>query len=283
MKFVICAFFLAAAVLGLVYPMDWPLANGLVSKNFGYNDNGRPVLGINFAANGQVKPAEQGELLFSSAGTASSLPGVLGSWVALDHGGGIIGIYGRMAPDNTEVPVLAEKSDILGQSGISGWSGEQGVYFSLFDRKERRWINPSILINPLPDSGLPVIQSVKLKDSGGSLINLGQTKTISQGRYTVLVEAAVQTRNRSLLAPFRITCSVNGAEIGRLGFDAYSARSGTLMAYRNGLVPVSQVYSSLSAFELGDAGFPRGQTTMEIIVQDAAGNSRNLIYRFAAE
>ena len=263
--------------------MEWPSSDGAIQKNFGWNNEGQPVLGASFGSQGDVRAADYGELLFQNDGNgASRLPSPLGSWTALDHGGGIIGIYSRMGPMNRQIPDIVYASDVIGGSGISGWSNQAGFYFSLFDRKERRWINPEMIINQSPDPRPPVIQAVLLRDSEGRLFNLAQTGTISQGRYTIIAETAQIIQGQSL-APFRIICSINGIEAGGLNFETYSARDGVLMVYRNGLVPVRQVYAPYPAFELGSTGFTRGQITLDIIAQDAGGNSSNITRRFTVE
>jgi len=55
------------------------------------------------------------------------------------------------------------------------------------------------------------------------------------------------------------------------------------VVYRNGLVPVRQVYAQAPAYEAADVWFTRGQTTLEIIAQDIAGNVRNVVYRLMVE
>jgi hypothetical protein len=142
-----------------------------------------------------------------------------------------------------------------------------------------------MIISPPEDTRAPLIQSVVLKNAEGRIINPAQTRTIGQGRYTVLVEATDtrQSPNESPLAPHRILCSVNGIEIGGLAFETLSVRDGTLMAYRNGLVPARQIYAPFPAFEAGEVSFTRGQAAIEIIVQDILGNTRNLIYRLQVE
>jgi hypothetical protein len=80
-------------------------------------------------------------------------------------------------------------------------------------------------------------------------------------------------------SPLRIVCSVNGAETGSLSFEAISARDGVLMVYRNGLVPAEQIYANFPAFEAAGVFLNRGQASLEIIVQDIAGNSRSIINR----
>jgi len=270
-----------------LFSMDWPSPAGVMKKNFGWNDEGLPHLGISFEGEGEIAAAETGELLYRlrEGDSASRLPSPLGSWLALDHGDGIISIYGRY--DNGSSPALpeqAEKGSVLGVSGISGWSSEKGFYFQLFDRKERRWINPLMIIGA-EDTRPPAIISVRLKDAQGRFFDPSQTRNLSQGRYVVSVNAVDTMRlpNESPLAPFRIICSLNGSEAGILNFETYSARNGSLMVYRNGLVPVKQVYAPHPAYEVADVWFSRGQTTLEIIAQDIAGNVRNAVFRLVVE
>ena len=286
--FCLILIFIFHSNISSLFSMEWPSEDGIISRNFGWNNEGQPSLGIIYRTSNNVKAANQGELLFQSEGyiNASRLPSPLGSWAALDHGEGIISIYSRMSPDTGHVPDTVNNSGIIGRAGISGWSNENGVYFQLYDRRERRWINPVMIISPLPDPGAPVIQAVRLRDNQGRLHDLAQIRTISQGRYTILVESGrvfAPAQNRPSLAPFRIISLVNGTETGMLNFETYSARDGVLMVYRNGLFPVDQIYSMYPAYELGTASFSRGQAALEIIAQDADGNSRNSVFRFTVE
>ena len=284
--------FIIPAVFYL-FPMDWPSPQGIITRNFGWNDRGLPHLGISFSSEGSIGAAEDGELLFrcTEGYGASRLPSPLGSWIALDHGDGIISIYarfsgGRLEDANNEAANNnLRKGSILGASGMSGWSSGGGFYFQLFDRKERRWINPSMIITPSEDSRPPVILSVRLKNEKGDTIDPSQTRAVNQGRYFVYVDAMDTMRqpNENPLAPYRIICSINGSETGVLNFETYSARDGTLMVYRNGLVRVKQVYAPFPAYEVADVWLSRGQTTLEIIAQDIAGNVRNIVYRLMVE
>jgi hypothetical protein len=265
--------------------MDWPLPDAVMIRNFAFNDRGRPVMGTVFEGEGPVLAAEAGELIFSRRGgeTASRLPAPLGAWTALDHGDGLISIYSRHE-DGGSVPHRAARGDPIAAAGISGWSGRDGLYFILYDRRERRWVNPSMIITPFPDTRQPQILAVDLRNDQGVLVPRGQAR-ISQGRYTVLVAAADTMINPqgTTLAPHRIVCSVNGNEIGSLLFETISARNGTLMVYRSGLEPAAQVYAPFPAFEIGEAFLTRGQASLEIVVQDIAGNARNVLSRLTVE
>jgi len=271
-----------------LHSMDWPSARGVMKKNFGWNNEGLPHLGIFFETEGHLTAADEGELFYSrrEGDTASRLPSPLGSWAALDHGDGIVSVYARYDDKSSgTLPGQVEKGRVLGEAGISGWSSQRGFYFQLFDRKERRWINPSLIVPPPEDTRQPEVLSVRLKDSQGNLINPYQTRNLSQGRYTIIVNAVDTLRlsGENPLAPYRIICSLNGSEAGALNFETYSTRDGQLMVYRNGLLPVRQIYSPVPAYEVADVWFSRGQTTLEIIAQDIAGNARNVLYRLLVE
>jgi hypothetical protein len=277
--------FILAALLPA---MDWPSEEAVLQGNFGFNDGGQPLLGTVFQGEGTVENVEDGELLFvhRNDDTAGALPSPLGSWVAVDHGDGIISIYGRLKDlGSSVINERPWKKYPLASMGRTGWSGKSGVYFSLFDRKNRRWVNPSMIISPFQDTMAPVIQSVRLRNADGVLVDPALTRTISQGRYTVSVAAwdTLLSANESPLAPHRLICSVNGSETGQLGFETYSARDGALMVNRNGLVPAREVYAFPGSYEIGELWLTRGQASLEIIAQDVAGNTRNLLFRLIVE
>jgi hypothetical protein len=284
--------------------MDWPSAEGTVTANFGLNERGRPCLGMVFQSEGPILSADEGELVFyrGQESEASALPSPLGSWVAYDHGDGILGIYSRFednpaaAPEQVfddggmiflrprERPVRPQRGETIALSGISGWSDQEGFYFTLYDRRERRWVNPSLVIVPFPDDRPPEILSVQLQSSDGRLIPPAQTR-IDQGRYSIIVNVADSpSRSSSVrLAPHRLGVFLNGAEAGSLNMETFSARDGVLSVRRNGLAPVSEVYAPYPALKVGEAWFTRGQTSLELIARDVAGNEAGLIRRLEVE
>jgi hypothetical protein len=273
--------------------MDWPSNEAWMASNFGTNDGGNPVIGTIWTGQGVVRSAETGELLFDrNVNNADRLPSPLGAWIALDHGDGLISIYARLDENkDLSLPVTVEKGMVIGGTGDSGWSNQSGFYFLLFDRKERRYVNPAMIIQPIPDVKPPVIQSVILKDSAGMTIDLTQKdknstviKSINQGTYTVF--AAVfdgVDAGENMLAPFKLICSLNGLEVGAITFETFFSRNGVLMVYRNGPVPVRTVYAEIPYLDLGVASFVRGQTALEIIAQDINENSQSAVFRINVE
>jgi hypothetical protein len=285
----------AALALGLfagggvffAFALDWPSENGILVSNFGLNEQGTVVQENTFRASGPIYPSDVGELVFyqDASNSASRFPSPLGSWMALDHGDNIIGIYSRFE-DRKGGPVttIVERETIIGQAGKSGWTDEEGFSFAFFDRKERRWINPSIVISPLDDDRPPVIRQVELRGVSGISINPAQTRNIVQGAYSVYVDAYdTISASGEILAPNRIICSVNGSEAEELKFEFTVAKKGKRMVYRKGLVPAERVYYSPPGYEAGNVRFSRGQATLVIEVRDIAENSRSVTYRLNIE
>jgi murein DD-endopeptidase MepM/ murein hydrolase activator NlpD len=279
---------------GFLSAMNWPSETAVMIRNFGSNDRGRPVLGMVFEGDTQVLAAESGEVIFTHNrnNAASRLPSPLGAWTAIDHGDGLISIYSRYADDSPggvpgggafalddeTIPLISvQKQEPIAVSGISGWSSQNGFYFQVYDKRERSWINPAMLVTPQRETRPPQILSVELLNAQGLPV---QSRNLSQGRYTVIVNSnATASPRGSLFAPQRIVCSINGAEAGSLNFEAISARDGVLMVFRNGLVPARQVYSNFPAYEAAIVFLSRGQVNLEVIVQDINGNSRNYVSR----
>jgi hypothetical protein len=266
--------------------MDWPLPSAAMISNFGSNDQGRPVLGTVFEGEGEILAADAGELIFSWSGkeSASRLPSPLGSWSAIDHGDGLVSVYGRHGEEGGNQSLKqVERGDRIAAAGSSGWSRRGGYYFVLYDRKERRWVNPSMVITPFPDTVSPQIQGIRFHREDGRVVEGGQIRT-SQGKYTIVVNTVDTLLERGLpLAPHRIVCSVNGEEAGSLSFETICARDGILLVNRNGLVPALRVYARYPTFEAGEVHLSRGQAILEVIVQDIAGNSRSASTRIIVE
>ncbi|MDR2097458.1 MAG: peptidoglycan DD-metalloendopeptidase family protein [Spirochaetaceae bacterium] len=269
------------------FAVDWPSKSAVMISNFGGSDAGRPVLGDTFQADGAVGAIEKGEIIFTRnvSVSTSRFHAPLGNMIALDHGDGLLTIYSRIEETHGEPQKMVNAAETIGFAGTSGWSKTKGFYLSIFDKKERRWVNPSLIIPVLPDTRPPSIRSVKLKNSANQIIDIAAVSTIRQGAYTIIVHAEDTRLNAAdpPLMPLRIICSVNGVEAGYLAFETFSARDGVLMMFRNGLVPVSEIYSHAPAVEAGEVFFNRGLGTLEIIVQDAGPNSRSAFYRLFIE
>ena len=268
--------------------IDWPSNDSRVLENFGWNDRGSPSLFYSFESEGSIRSGDSGEIIFSRnpSDSVSNIPSPLGSWMAIEQTDGLIGIYGRYETREHEaISHIVEKDAILAFSGKSGWSSRTGFSFTFFDRKEKRWVNPAMILPVLRDTRAPVIRQVLLAGQDNRIINPSQRRNFPQGNYRILVDAVdtLVNANEPSLAPHRITCMVNGIETAELHMETFSGQNGSLMAYRKTAAPAAQVYSSHPSYEIGEVWFNRGQAVLEIIVTDVAGNSRNAVYRLTVE
>ncbi|MCL1928876.1 MAG: hypothetical protein FWG07_08815 [Treponema sp.] len=273
-----------------VFGIGWPVREGYLAANFGMNDGGVPLLGNFIVSSGSVFPADVGDLIFvyDPENPAAQFPSPLGSWMALDHGDNIVGIYSRFDQRRDAlVPTIVDTSTVLASTGKSGWSERDGLYFAFFDRRERRWVNPAVLItgtiSGVEDTVPPVIRQVELRNMAGNSFNPATIQRLPQGLYTIYIDAwdTIEQGGESL-APNRITCSVNGAEAGVLSFETLISKDGKRMVYRNGTVPASEVFDE-RGFSLGDIHLTRGQATLVIEARDMADNARSVTYRLTIE
>ncbi|MDR2901294.1 MAG: hypothetical protein LBV20_07240 [Treponema sp.] len=270
-----------------VFAIDWPSDNGRVLHNFGWNDKGQPSLFHSFESEGAIRSADSGEIIFinDTEHMASSIPSPLGSWMAIEQGDGLIGIYSRFENrEDQAISNIVEQGVILAFSGMSGWSERNGFSFTLYDSKENRWVNPAMIFPVLLDTRAPVIQQVLLVAPDGRTINPATQRVLPQGQYKILVDAVdTLNANQNPLAVHRISCMVNGVESGVMHMETFSGQNGKLMTYRRVSVPADQAYVSYPSYEVGEVLFNRGQAVLEIIVHDVADNSRNAVFRLTVE
>ena len=285
--FALAAAALCALAAGLS-AMEWPLSGATVLRNFGYNDGGRPTLGVVLAGEGDARAAGDGELFFQASGERDSIAGFtspLGSWVALDHGNGLVSAYARLGDAASGARTLFRQGDRIAAPGASGWSAREGVFFMVFDRKERRWVNPAMIAEPFADAIAPQILSVQLRAADGELWPALTGQTIPQGSYGILVRAtdALSGGAGALLAPHRIVASVNGVEAGRVSLETMGARDGSMLVDRGSADPAAAVYAFFPAFEAGSVLLNRGQAIIEVVVSDLAGNSSRALAQIIVE
>jgi len=280
--------FLAMSLTSAALPaMEWPLQDATVVRNFGFNERGRPTVGVVLAGDGEVLASGSGEVIFSFSGsnTASRFPSTLGAWMAVDLGNGLISIYARYYDADGPAPSRVDLGAPIATAGASGWSTQEGCYFMLFDRRERRWVNPAMIVTPFQDTLVPQIHGIQLLAEDGTLVNIVPGQSVIQGMYGIIVNAsdALSGNRGNSLAPHRIISSVNGTEVGRLSLETISVRDGVMLINRSAQVPARRVYAPFPAFEAGEVWLNRGQAILEIIVQDIAGNSSRTVAHIFVE
>ncbi len=147
-------FFIYLSVISFqIFSIEWPQNQKNIIKNFGFNNKGTATVGTVFTGDEATSVADTGEIIFMFS-QQKGIPSPLGTWIAIDHRDGIIGIYGYLEHIPVQKDVtLVDKGLSLKQNGNS--------YFALYDRKEHSWINPALII-PLQDIRAPILKGACL-------------------------------------------------------------------------------------------------------------------------
>jgi hypothetical protein len=288
---------LAAGILGLavsgslLFAMDWPLSPPRLAATFGTFAKGRVVAGIALSAeDSPLRSADDGELSFvmEEGNRTGLLPSTLGSFMVLEHPGGMAGLYSHLAPGSlTARQKMFKRGELLGRGGASGWIEGPGTVFQVFDRRASAWVNPLLLLPPLADDKAPVIRSLALSLSRADKVYvLGEAPSVPQGTYKVSVDVADpadSTWTVAPLAPYSIRLAIDGVEAAKDVFDVIRASDGELRLFSQSPVSASELRTREGRYTLSERLFTRGRTVIEVRVEDAAGNKRSASWTIVVE
>ncbi len=130
-----------------------------------YEMDGRTVdtqwhLGIDLASNRQspVEASNAGRVVFTGPN------GIYGNVVVLDHGLGLMSLYGHLSEIAVKVGQPVQRGEVLGRSGETGLAGGDHVHFAMLVRGvytspiewwDDHWLRDRI-VKPLADAGLTI-------------------------------------------------------------------------------------------------------------------------------
>ncbi|HZS34721.1 MAG TPA: M23 family metallopeptidase, partial [Methylomirabilota bacterium] len=130
-----------------------------------YEMGGRTVdtqwhLGIDLASNRQspVEASNAGRVVFTGPN------GIYGNVVVLDHGLGLMSLYGHLSEIAVKVGQAVQRGETLGRSGETGLAGGDHVHFAMLVRGvytspiewwDDHWLRDRI-VKPLADAGLTI-------------------------------------------------------------------------------------------------------------------------------
>jgi murein DD-endopeptidase MepM/ murein hydrolase activator NlpD len=286
------ALFFALAVFPFsasVSAADWPIEPPRLAANFGSFAKGRVLTGVALAAESStVRSAEDGEFVYSfeEGRHPSELPMPLGSFAIIEQRGGMAAVYSHLAPGTVSSYLRKPKAgDILGKSGSSGWAEGPGLLFQVYDRRASSWVNPFLVMPPIPDEDPPVIRSLALTRADKAYV-LGEASSLPQGTYRISVDVADVANapwNAGALAPYSIRLSIDGVEIAKYVFDLAKGSGGKLSFFALSPVSTKDLRSKDGRYFLTERLFTRGRTVIEARVEDAAGNKRSASWTIQVE
>jgi hypothetical protein len=273
---------LAIAVLSS-FAFDWPLNSGGFKYGFGAPRSGF-LKGVEFGATpGMVRAVADGELTFVATG--DHLPGGYpisgGSLISLAHPSDLISVYAGMAPDSiSRYLIKVRAGDVLGRSADGG--SAQGMHLFTYDGKERRFVNPLMVLPNLRDDAAPVIRAISVKNEGIES-RLEQGRTIRQGTYDVIIEAYDLSPGGEPSAPFEMSLTMDGSVRARVVYDASWAKEGKAYLFGStGLVESTYMLDG-NRVRFGPYVFPRGRLVLSATVSDFVGNKREQTYSLSVQ
>ncbi len=279
----------ALVVDGSVFAMDWPLSPPRLAATFGTFAKGRVVAGIALSSDdGLVRSVDDGEISFSleERSHPGVLPAPLGSFVVIEHKGNMATLYSHLASGSLSTAgKKPESGEIIGKAGASGWIEGSGMVFQVYDRRAGSWVNPLLLLPPLADDKAPVIRSLVLTRAEKTYV-LGETASLPQGTYKVSVDVADPADSSwtvGPLAPFSIRISIDGVEVAKDVFDVARALNGELMLFALAPVAAGELRTKEGRYVVAERLFNRGRVTIEVRVEDVAGNKRSAAWSVIVE
>lgn len=272
------AIVLAAAIMSS-FAFEWPADSGRYRFGFG-SPRGGFSRGVEFgSSDGTVRAADDGELIFAASG--SSLPGgyplIGGSMVVVSHASDLSTIYAGLEPGSISSYLKnVRKGDIIGRALPVAGLG-QGAAFYAYDAKERRYINPLILMPGVADDKPPVIRSAVLV-SDGKETALAASKAVRQGTYLLLVDAFDPSPSGDQSAPYDVRVMLDGSERERVLYDAAWAEGGRSTLFSGARLAEHEFMASDGRMRFGPYTLSRGRVVISVAVNDFAGNKREQTY-----
>ncbi|HOJ99479.1 MAG TPA: hypothetical protein PLW34_07960 [Termitinemataceae bacterium] len=284
--------FFLLLVSGMLFPLfsiEWPTDSRTIRRSFGMNGGGRFFGGFEFTTESPIYTIDAGEVLFFDNDFYTPIrgfPSPLQNWIAIEHQEALISIYGKLEGVSERASALIDKGTPLGIPRKQRGTGERLLYFSLYDRENKQWVHPALLLPSYEDTKAPLIRQVQLVPRDGTAaVVLGRTRTCKQGTYQIYLDV-IDTfdANPSITTvPFTYQCFVNGIEHSRLQVDTLYVKEGKLLMGKQKSFPVEQVYRKDGLLYLGDIQLTRGKVKIEFLVTDLAGNQRTSTFDLMVE
>ena len=278
-------FFLLAAT-SLADPIDWP-ADSPVSMEFGSPNAGSSTLGLVMeGADVDIRAATAGEVSFErhAQDDHTILPSALGDTIVLEGEDDMASVYGYLPGVADPGAKKLVAGSFIGKSGAAGLLDDDGFMYALYDRKSGRWVNPRVFLPKRGDSKAPIIRKVALEANGTSW-NLGDQKSVPQGRYSIVVDTAEQETGISgpvIGPPWYLRVLVNGEKVVEFRTEVASVKDGVLSFYPE-LQGGSNLVDGDGSVELPPRLFARGKVSIEVLVRDYAGNERSAAWTLNIE
>jgi murein DD-endopeptidase MepM/ murein hydrolase activator NlpD len=118
---------------------DYPVGNVRITQGYGMTSyakagayGGKPHNGVDFGISyDKIYSTEDGKVINSGDNGKYAY----GKWVAIDHGDGLVTLYGHLSKKSASNGDKVKKGEVIGTSGNTGYSTGPHLHFSVFDKE----------------------------------------------------------------------------------------------------------------------------------------------------
>ena len=258
---------------------QWPVDTVSLTGTFGEDRWDHFHSGIDLGGGEQdIFPVAEGELVFeyNEHSPSSMLPSGIGTFIVAEHTGGVRSLYAHLkngsaaAVDNRLQPEIP-----LGRMGESGGSLGIHLHLTIIDSDTDNIINPLLILPPRIDSSKPKITGVSLV-RGQETVKLGsQSGFVPSGRWDLVVDVYDQCDSVSYfwpMSPYRVMVYVNGSEAVYLTYEFLAFNQGAYELVKSPGFTYKSFYEDETKINLGPLTLNPGETSIEVVVSDFAGN-----------
>lgn len=276
-KILFLILFIAAAV---IYAFEWPVADIVLTGTFCENRGDHFHSGIDIGGGEQdVSAIAEGEVVFyyEEGVSFSSVPVGLGSYVLLQHEGGIRSLYCHLKKDSLDMnKKQMQAGEVLGKIGDTGHSIGKHLHLTIIDHEIKSIINPLVVLPAIQDIRAPVVNALYYeKDKKISLIESGLILPPGDiGIYVDGYDLRDAIKFNWPLAPYEIFLYKNGQEVQSILFDALSEYDGSYFlkksqksfaeVYKENIIKEDLIY--LGMLELNP-----GKIHLQVLLKDFSG------------
>ncbi|UTY28882.1 hypothetical protein [Treponema putidum] len=270
------------------YAFEWPVEIPSLLRLFGQRDGDGKAFSQSavFADTDIVRASGYGKHLISIEEKNSTrfFPSTLGNALIFIDDEGLQTIYGNLTDTNVFTSrEQTESGSIIGHTGNSAWTEENSLIFQVVDVRNDVLINPLLFMPEIEEKIPPQIQNTVLVSSDNQQINLETIKKIKQGSYDLYSSVFdFIEKDGPVLAPFRITVSINGMNIADLPFEVLSS-DGKSLYFKNKKTSLSLLYQKDGRIHLGKINLPSGKIELIITAFDKGGNEKSSSFIFQVE
>lgn len=256
---------------------EWPIRIPRLVSTFGESRDGQFHTGLDLGGEGQnVYPIEIGETVFSfeEGEIGTELPTGLGSFIVLEHDGGLRSTYSHLAAGSVERSVTSlSPADTIGIVGGTGYTEEPHLHLQITDRELEQLVNPLLVLPQEEDRAAPVIRNVSLL-YGNELVPVTDGATVPVGDAVLVAELydVNSGSGTNATAPYRILVLHNGQQTFQLTFDALSLSRERLVFFPSDEIDFSALYHTDAMMKLGRLTLMTGKAQLEISAADFRQN-----------